>query len=126
MKKYLVTFAAVLFAAVMTTTVFTSCSKSDDSNDLPTETSYIAMGDLVIGFNGGTAPASWGTAGIGGPIMDYNNAIKGLKSDEQVKQACEKVYDDHQKLEGISIKGTVKVDKMSTGKEQETIWTKTY
>lgn len=123
MKKYLITFAAVLFAAVMTTTVFTSCSKSDDSGDIPTETSYIALGSVGYSVKGGTVPASWGLVG---PIMDYNNAIKGLKSDDQVKQACETVYDNHQKLEGITFSGTVNVDKLVTGKSQETIWTKTY
>ena len=123
MKKYLVTFAAVLFAAVMTTTVFTSCSKSDDSNDLPTETSYLAMGSLGYSVKGGTVPASWG---LTGPLMDYNNAIKGLKTDDEVKQACNQVYDNHMKLEGITFKGNVEVIKNVTGKAQETIWTKTY
>ena len=125
MKKFLIPFVAVFLTAFVTTTVFTSCSKSDDIPETPVTTSYMAMGSLGYKASGATIPEEWQGL-LNGPINDYNNALKGVTSDEKAKQACNDVYDKHMKMTGITFVGKVEVVKFVTGKTQETIWTKQY
>ena len=125
MKKFLIPFVAVFLTAFVTTTVFTSCSKSDDIPETPVTTSYMAMGSLGYKASGATIPEEWQGL-LNGPINDYNNALKGVTSDEKAKQACNDVYDKQMKMTGITFVGKVEVVKFVTGKTQETIWTKEY
>lgn len=125
MKKFLIPFVAVFLTAFVTTTVFTSCSKSDDIPETPVTTSYMAMGSLGYRASEGTIIEEWKGL-LGGPLDDYNNALKGVTSDEKAKQACNDVYDKHMKMTGVTFVGKVEVVKIVSGKTQETIWTKEY
>jgi len=124
MKKLFISFVAVVVAAVMTTTVFTSCSKSDDTSDSAVKTSYTASGNLGASTTASVSfPESWGMVG---PMNDYYNVVANATSDAQLKQACDEVYNKHMKMTDFIFFGKIEVYKVVTGKTQETIWSKEY
>ena len=93
MKKYLITFAAVLFAAIMTTTVFTSCSKSDDG-----DTKSVRYGVYPELSSVSTDISELGLALTA--AGEYETAIKSVvgnegktENDAGVIAACDKVYE---------------------------------
>ena len=114
MKKIMMTLAAVLCCA-MISTVFTSCSKSDDEPDLYY---YQASGNI-----------SAVNAGMGGLfiITDYTTAIQQAvgtgsttQNDQKVISACDAVYSSHKAEYGTSISGTVKIVRTKLGDNSET------
>ena len=113
MKKIMMTLAAVVCCA-MISTVFTSCSKDDsDSNDFYY---YRANGSIS------------GTGGLGGlfVITDYTTAIESVvgteltkQEDQKVIQACDAVYAKHKAEYGSTISSTVVINRHKLGDDND-------
>ena len=113
MKKIMMTLAAVVCCA-MISTVFTSCSKDDsDSSNLYY---YRANGDIT------------GTGGFGGlfVITDYTTAIESVvgdgftnQEDQKVIQACDAVYAKHKAEYGTTVSGTVVINRHKLGDDND-------
>ena len=103
MKKIMMTLAAVICCA-MISTVFTSCSKSDDGTDLYY---YQASGNITAV-----------NTGMGGMfvVTDYTTAIEKAvgtgataQNDQKVISACDAVYASHKAEYGSGLSGTVRI-----------------
>ena len=115
MKKFMMTFAAVLCCA-MIATVFTSCSKDDDDSNQAVY-KYVAEGDITVisGFTFGVAEYQ---SAINNAL---GNTVLTVKDDAKVVAACEAVYASHKAQFGDKIKGYVKVIRYKYSGEDATV-----
>ena len=115
MKKFMMTFAAVLCCA-MIATVFTSCSKDDDDSNTNLYR-YIAEGDVYVtgGFTFGSAEYQSAINAVMGDGVYY------AKDDAKVIKACDAVYDSQKAQFGDKIKGYVNVLRYKYGDDKGTV-----
>ena len=115
MRKFMMTFAAVL-CCTMIATVFTSCSKDDDDSNQAVY-KYVAEGDITV-----TGSFTLGVADYQSAIDNaLGNAVLTVKDDAKVVAACEAVYARHIAQYGNKIKGSVKVIRYKNGKDDATV-----
>ena len=130
--------AVALICMTMMGVSLTACGGDDDSSSKSKEQiEYFVDGTLGYSIPDKTqaepVPESWGgILGGSGPMADYNNAVATVAPspnyedrDVAIKNACDEVYNKHQNLKGIVVKGSVKVTKR-IGSIQSEVWSKSY
>ena len=136
MKKLMMAAVALISMTMMSISL-TACGGDDDSSKPKDQIEYFVEGSLGYRIPDKTQadpiPESWGgILGGSGPLADYNDAIATVAPspnyedrDVAIKNACDEVYNKHQNLKGIVLKGSVKVTK-KCGSIITEVWTKTY